>query len=280
MSHNADGRYAHHEFDGAIAVERTGGDDDSASWNAEVSAAWNVGTVPNGGYLFSLMTGALGSLVSHPDPLSVTCHFLRPARPGQVTLEGSVIKRGASVSNVEGVMRQEGKTVLRVLGAFTEFDESGFSMPAPPPQSLPAPEELEPADGVEALPEIAKRFEWRFDREVFAGMLGGGGGEPTLEAWMRLADGRQPDALALLTFADAMPPPVFNLIGPQWVPTIELTVHVRARPVPGWIRARFQTRYVVSGHLEEDGELWDERGMLVAQSRQIAKVLSQVTPIH
>jgi acyl-CoA thioesterase len=40
--------------------------------------------------------------------------------------------------------------------------------------------------------------------------------------------------------------------------------------VEGWLRCRFTTRFVTGGYLEEDGEVWDEAGRLVAQSRQLA----------
>jgi hypothetical protein len=73
-------------------------------------------------------------------------------------------------------------------------------------------------------------------------------------------------------FADALPPPIFNVIDVGWVPTIELTVHVRARPASEWLRAVLRTRFLFGGLLEADGELWDDAGTLVAQSRQIAAV--------
>ena len=58
-----------------------------------------------------------------------------------------------------------------------------------------------------------------------------------------------------------------------WVPTLELTVHLRKHPKPGWLRAVFQTRVLRDGLLEEDGELWDADGDLVAMSRQLATVI-------
>ena len=52
--------------------------------------------------------------------------------------------------------------------------------------------------------------------------------------------------------------------------TIELTVHIRARPAPGWVACRASTRHVIGGYHEEDFEIWDSTGALVAQSRQFA----------
>ena len=69
---------------------------------------------------------------------------------------------------------------------------------------------------------------------------------------------------------DALPPVTFDLGLPGWAPTLELTVHVRAQPAPGWAVVRHATRNVSGGHFEEDCEVWDSTGTLVAQSRQLA----------
>ena len=80
-------------------------------------------------------------------------------------------------------------------------------------------------------------------------------------------------SLGLLLATDAFPPTIFNADLPvAWTPTVELTAHIRANPAPGWLRCRFSTRFVSSGFLEEDGEVWDSTGRLVGQSRQLALV--------
>ena len=70
------------------------------------------------------------------------------------------------------------------------------------------------------------------------------------------------DAIALLLAADAFPPAVFNTDLPvAWVPTVELTVHVRGVPAPGPLRCEFRTRFVHDGLLDEEGAIWDSSGV-------------------
>ena len=58
-------------------------------------------------------------------------------------------------------------------------------------------------------------------------------------------------------------------------PTLELTVHVRDLPAPGMLRGRFRNRYIINGFFEEDGEIWDSEGKLVALSRQVGRIMSR-----
>jgi acyl-CoA thioesterase len=54
-----------------------------------------------------------------------------------------------------------------------------------------------------------------------------------------------------------------------WTPTIELTVHVLARPSDAWLHATFSARTSAHGCFEEDGEFHDVSGQLIATSRQL-----------
>ena len=72
---------------------------------------------------------------------------------------------------------------------------------------------------------------------------------------------------------DASVPPILGAIVSGWVPTMNWRVDFKAHPAAGSgpLRFRFQTRSVTGGWLEEDGELWDGNGNIVALSRQLAR---------
>jgi acyl-CoA thioesterase len=100
-------------------------------------------------------------------------------------------------------------------------------------------------------------------------LLGQPSGDPRWEYWMGFSQPRDPDLLALTFLVDAVAPLVFD-IGAASSTTIELTVHLRGHPAPGWLACRGVTRHVTAGYHEEDIEMWDSAGNLVAQSRQLA----------
>jgi hypothetical protein len=116
-----------------------------------------------------------------------------------------------------------------------------------------------------------ERFDMRLDPACVGWAVGEPSGRGLLQAWFRLADGRDPDPVQLLMVLDALPPVTFDLGHPGWAPTIELTAHVRAVPAPGWLKVSHRTRNVAGGMFEEDCEVWDSAGRLVAQSRQLAR---------
>ena len=77
----------------------------------------------------------------------------------------------------------------------------------------------------------------------------------------------------MVALCDSWFPAVFSVVRePLAVPTLDLTVHLRADlPRPGdWVLGRFTTRTVRDGFLEEDAELFSADGELLAHSRQLA----------
>lgn len=260
-------------FDDATASEPEG----EGRWRAEIREGWDIGGVPNGGYVLALATRALLGTAGKPDPVSVTAHYLRPTRPGPATVEATLLKPGRTVETVYGTLVQDGEPRLAVLASLADLGAAEH-LPVlhdrTRPPDLPPPERCprvvhDPGTGFP--PPFVDRIEVRTDPALAAFTRGEVLDRAEIAGWLRHGDGAGPDPLSLLMFADAMAPPIFNVgIGPAWVPTLELTVHVRRRPRPGWLRARFTTRLVAGGFLEEDGEIWDSGDRLVAQSRQLA----------
>src|SRR5690606_18599985 len=102
---------------------------------------------------------------------------------------------------------------------------------------------FEACDSGDSQLEFASRVDVRLARggELFRGGEPSGRGE--FSGWVRHADGSDPDAISLLMFADAFPPPAFDVVGlVGWVPTVELTVQLRAHPSPGPLQARLVSR--------------------------------------
>ena len=123
----------------------------------------------------------------------------------------------------------------------------------------------------DAPPDFVSSIEMHLHPDDAGFATGRKSGEMRVRGWFTLPDDEPVGTIGLLTVVDAFPPTVFNTDLPvAWVPTVELTAHVRARPKPGWLRCAFTTRFVTGGFIEEDGEVWDEDGTLVAQSRQLA----------
>lgn len=218
---------------------------------------------------------ALANVLPHPDPFTVSTHFLRVAQPGPAEIRTEIVRAGRGHSTGEAHLVQDGRELLRCVATFGDLATiEGPTAIAIAPPALPPIEACERSRPAPSPASIEARLDVAIAASDLSWVRGEHNDRAELAGWIRLADGRDPDALSLVLFADAFPPPVLNLraVRTPWIPTLELTVHVRARPARGWLRAAFRTRALVGGYLEEDGELWDSRGTLVAMSRQLARV--------
>ncbi|MCU4185874.1 thioesterase family protein [Acidiferrimicrobium sp. IK] len=253
---------------------------DERTWTADVNPRWNIGNNPNGGYLLAIAVRAMQEAAGRPDPLSTTAHYLSPPTAGPVTVEVDMVKPGRSYVNVTARVVQDGRERVRLLGVLGDLEaQKGPTRVAARPPVLPDPDqcvsmrELSEAAG-RPVPQIMDRFDLMLPRDTTWGRVPED--DPlSVTGWIRFRDGTQPDQRSLVTFADAFPPTLIGSIAAGWVPTLELTVHVRARPAPGWMLGTFVTRFLMDGLLEEDGELWDSSGRPVALSRQLALVLDR-----
>ena len=261
------------EFASAIAVERQS----ETSFSAELDGEWSVAGAVNGGYLLSIAAQALRSnSPNSPDPLVLSTYYLGPSRGGRADITTRLIHEGRSSATFAVDMAQNNApkiTALATMGSLGSLPDDVETTAVPP--ELPDPEQCisiaeAPGDFVESAP-LVKRYDMRLDPETAGFAVGRPSGRGLLQGWIRLADGTEPDALSLLAFLDAFPPVMFDLGRFNWAPTMELTAHLRSVPAPGWIKAKLYTRNIAGGMFEEDCELWDSAGRLVAQSRQLAR---------
>lgn len=261
------------QFDQETSLKPHGSD----GYEGRVYSNWNIGDNPNGGYLMALGACALRQLhPNHPDPFSVTAHYLRPGIGDMACeVETSLLRSGKTISTSRATLLQEGKTRLEIIAAFGNLSASNEIPLSIQPPPIPSPEQCLARSG--AAQGVSLGILDRLEIRLHPDEAGPGeAGKGQISGWVRFRDGRPPDAMSTLLFADALPPAIFGLLGlVGWVPTIELTVHVRRKPVPGWIQAQFKTQDLADGRMIEDGLLWDSQGHLIAQSRQLAMLLKK-----
>jgi hypothetical protein len=274
------------ELDRGIAVTACG----DGSYAADLDPGWLVGGGLNGGYLLAVVGNAVRDRLSasgHVDPFTVSAHYLSASVPGPATVETELVRAGGRFSTVAATLVQhvDGVRVPRIstLATYGDLDAAhdaetdaaaeALHLALPVPDLPPRDQCVSTSDASEEVRRMApllERFGTRLDPESAMWAIGKPSRKGVIQGWFELADHRPLDPIALLMVVDALPPVTFDLGMPGWAPTLELTAHVRAKPAPGWAVVRHCTRTVAGGLFEEDCEVWDSTGRLVAQSRQLA----------
>jgi acyl-CoA thioesterase len=239
---------------------------------AELTGRWDgTNGAVNGGYMLATCLRALGVAMPFPDPIVISGFFLRPGTAGPAQIRTSLVRSGRTTAFGEAVLSQQGKDAVRATAAFAKLGACGPTFTAGAPPGLPPPQECVSVPvGSFGLATIAERVEFRA-ASLPGWFRGQPTGRPASEFWMRFADGREADIYSLPLLVDSTAPSVLEL--GMTSTTVQLTVHLRAHPGPGWLACRAAARFVSGGYHEEDFEVWDSAGMLVAQSRQLAMIL-------
>jgi acyl-CoA thioesterase len=248
--------------------------EESGRFAGSVSENYWVQSGPNGGYLAALALRGAATAVPDPEraPRSLHVRYLTPPRAGPFELATEVIRRGRSMTAIGVRIQQNGRDFLHASASFSEpFSKIAFqdcAMPDVPP--------------IEQCHPVEKRIAMNHQYDMLRAL---GGVERTgpraLSAgWIRFADPRPIDALALAALWDAWPPAVFARAFEQRfrgaVPTVEVSVYFRRRvPLPNaapsdYVLLKVESTMAEDGVVEESGEIWSRDGLLLAQSRQLA----------
>jgi acyl-coenzyme A thioesterase PaaI-like protein len=254
-------------FDQATAVRRTG----EGRYTAELDAEYGFEQALNGGYLMAVLARAALDASGRPHPISTAVSFMKVARPGpaDVHVDSRRSGRTAHVSRVTLVQNDE--AIVEALITTGALDGA-----ARPLYSAEAGELPPLADcvtfGEKEEEGFAAQVELMYDKTAMGWLDGRPSGRPEMRAYFRLRDEAYvPDGVLLALAVDSLPPVVLNTGAYGWSPTVELTWHMRAVPAAGRLALHGHGRLVSDGWFDEEVEVWDSAGRLVAQSRQLAR---------
>jgi acyl-CoA thioesterase len=257
-------------FETDTAVERI----NDHRFAATVTDRWNgLAGRPLGGYVLATCLRALRTAVPFPDVLAASAFFLCPVEPGSVDITVEVARTGRSTATGEVRLYQEDTEALRCVATFGNLEVlSGQHLVVTRPPPMVGPDDaIDLHDGGSPpTASIADRVEYRVP-ETLEQRHRRRREEAVTALWMRLKEGGAVDSLAAAFFVDAAPPAVMA-IGATGSTTVELTLYVRGLPRSEWLACRATTCFISNGYHEEDLELWDDHGRLVAQSRQLARI--------
>ncbi|WP_341770575.1 thioesterase family protein [Actinorugispora endophytica] len=263
-------------FASATDITRTG----ENRYAVDLDPGYLIGAALNGGYLMAVLQQAALAESAHPHAVSSSYHFLSPGSGGPAEIEAEALKRGRTVSTVRVTLRQAGKAVATGTVATAALDPGAVPVFEAAPAGVPPIEQcraFDPRADRASESGFIDRVDLRFAPETYALLTGGhSGATPELRGHVDLSardGGPAEDPAAFVALAvDALPPVVSALTAWRWAPTVELTWHLRALPEPGPLAFRARADLVSDGWFDESVDLWDAKGRLVAQSRQLARL--------
>jgi acyl-coenzyme A thioesterase PaaI-like protein len=244
---------------------------------AAADPGWTIAGKPNGGYLLAMLGYAATRVSDHPHILAASAHYLRSPDPGPVSVTADVMRAGRSASQVRASLAADGRTCVEALLTLgrLEQEDSPYWEEGLPEVSVPAYENCLPMTAEfpgPVRPAIMDQVEIRLDPETAGFTAGSPAGRGELRGWLSLPDGEPFDGPSLLYAADALPPATLDIQASGWVPTLELTVYIRAIPAPGPVRIAHRAQLIQGQLVDETCYVWDSKDRLVAQSTQLAGI--------
>jgi len=257
---------------------------------ASFSHDWSGPRAPQGGLVAATTLRAMQAALGETDHRlrTSTTVFASTVPAGPVEIEVDVLRRGRSVSQVQGTIRaagtpEPGHRTLAVYGrerpgyggTRLEFTELRPPEVPPPGSCLPLPADR-PEPSVFDVSFWA-RLEVRDVDFHYPWESGWTGGRARGVRWVRYRNtprlpGGDLDPLAYLPLVDVIPGAVGQHLGPgaprYFAPTLDLTVHLLDRTRSEWLLQVMRMRRAVHGYGSGEMELWDPDGRLLAHASQ------------
>jgi acyl-CoA thioesterase len=243
-------------------------------FGGDVSEDFWVQSGPNGGYLAAIALRGASAIVPEPERTARSLHvrFLAAPKRGELELHAETLRNGRSMTTVSVRMQQGGRDFLTASACFSQAFSSISFQDCRMPEARPLAE----CKAIDKRIELNQRYDlWHaIGPELRKGERALSGG------YIRFADPRPVDTLALAALWDAWPPAVLaRELGQRVrgaVPTVEASIYFRRRvPLPStaagdYVLLKVESTMADEGVVEESGEIWSLDGLLLAQSRQLA----------
>ncbi|GAB2484825.1 thioesterase family protein [Streptosporangium sandarakinum] len=258
------------KFDEATQAIRV----DETTYDVCLDTGYSIGGPLNGGYLMAVLLRAVVDASPHEHPVSTGAQFLRAPVPGPAQVRLEQLKAGRTAAMTRATLVQDGVSFIEALVTTATLGDVAPDWTGEPAAVLPPAEECVklPDPKPESNMTLSAQMDMRFDPPTLGWLQGRPTGRPEARAYFRMTEPQDPDPYVLALAVDALPPVVFSAGARGWAPTVELTWHLRALPAPGWLTLVGSGRLISDGWFDEDVEVWDSAGRLVAQSRQLARV--------
>jgi acyl-coenzyme A thioesterase PaaI-like protein len=244
-------------------------------FTADIHPEWTVGGKPNGGYLLAMMARAATTVAPHDYVTAASAHFLHSPNPGPAAITAEVLRAGRSASQVRCRLLQDGKACVEALTMVSSLDPDAvpfWDKGVPKPSTASFEESVRLNPDLEFPVAIMHQVEVRLDPEFAAFTRGEASGRGELQGWLSLPEDESFDPYSLLYAVDSYPPATLDIQRSGWVPSLELTIYVRALPAPGPVRVLQKAMLIEAQRVDETCFVWDSRGRLVAQATQLAGI--------
>jgi len=254
------------------AVERV----DAGRYRGVIDPVWNLRPLPQGGIVTVMALRAMEAELADPGQTLRTLHttFAAQVAHGPVAIDVEVLRRGRSMSQLRGEIRNEGADRGHLTTAIFGRPRKGFAftdlaVPAGVPHPDDCPSFRDPPP--EGVPTFDPMPFWDEKLEGRAGI-----GTPPWEdaprttsqraAWYRFEDPPRRedgamDPLAAIVVADTMPGAVGERVGrsdEMWFsPSVDLTVHLTGEWRSQWLLGANTARWAGDGYASVDMALWD-----------------------
>jgi acyl-CoA thioesterase len=256
-------------FDRATALEARG----VGCFAGEITRDYWIVQGPNGGYLAAIaLRGATLSLANAERfPRSMHLRYLSAPKTGEFELRVQPIRDGGSLTILAVSLQQAGRECLSASVCFSAALSSVTFQDCAPPAARSLDEALRLG---QAIPLHA-----RLDARIAIGGVPRSNPRADTGGYLRFADCRPVDMLALAAFWDSWPPAAMFRAdtGVQGgMPTVEASVYFRRQlPFDGFradehVLVHTHSALARDGFCEEDAEIWSLDGQLLLQSRQLA----------